>query len=59
MTILKWDHNLQIRLLGEAIVHLFYWMYFPFLTVYFSRELGNSIAGMLMMIPPIVSTWAI
>lgn len=56
MTILKWDHNLQIRLLGEAMFHLFYWMYFPFLTVYFSRELGNSVAGMLMMVPPIVST---
>jgi MFS family permease len=45
-------------LLGEAMFHLFYWMYFPFLTVYFSRELGNSVAGMLMMVPPIVSTLA-
>lgn len=58
MTILKWDHNLQLRLLGEGMFYFFYWMYFPFLTVYFSRELGNSIAGMLMMVPPIVSTLA-
>ncbi|MCL1631650.1 MFS transporter [Sporolactobacillus sp. CPB3-1] len=56
MIIFKWDHNLQIRLLGEAVFHLFYWMYFPFLTVYFSQELGNSTAGMLMMVPPIIST---
>jgi Sugar phosphate permease len=57
MNVLKWDHNLQIRLLGEGMFHLFYWMYFPFLTVYFSQKLGNSIAGMMMMVPPIVSTF--
>ncbi|EST12501.1 MDR family MFS transporter [Sporolactobacillus laevolacticus] len=57
MNVLKWDHNLQIRLVGEALFNLFFWMYFPFITVYFSHALGNSIAGMLMMVPPIMSTF--
>lgn len=57
VNVLKWDHNLQIRLVGEALFNLFFWMYFPFITVYFSHALGNSIAGMLMMVPPIMSTF--
>lgn len=50
-----WDINLKIRLIGETLFNLFYWMYFPFITVYFANALGNHTAGILMTIPPIVS----
>ncbi len=49
-----WDVNLKIRLIGEALFNLLYWMYFPFITVYFSEALGNQTAGMLMTIPPLI-----
>jgi MFS family permease len=50
-----WDGNLKIRLIGEALFNLFYWMYFPFITVYFAEGLGNKAAGILMSIPPLIS----
>ncbi len=34
---------------------MLFWMYFPFITVYFSKTLGNGIAGILMTVPPIFS----
>lgn len=34
---------------------MLFWMYFPFITVYFGASLGNSIAGLLMTVPPIFS----
>lgn len=49
-----WDSNLKIRLAGETIFNLFYWMYFPFMAVYFSHALGNQMAGILMTIPPLM-----
>ncbi|GAA0377516.1 MDR family MFS transporter [Bacillus horti] len=49
-----WTVNLKVRLFGEAFFNLVYWMIFPFLVVYFSTAFGNHIAGLLMMIPPIV-----
>jgi len=50
-----WDTNLKIRLVGETIFNLLYWMYFPFIAVYFSESLGNNTAGFLMTIPPLIS----
>ena len=50
-----WDVNLKIRLIGEGLFNLLFWMYFPFITVYFSEELGKQTAGMLMSIPPLIS----
>ncbi len=50
-----WDGNLKIRLVGETIFNLFYWMYFPFMAVYFSQSLGLGLAGLLMILPPIIS----
>jgi MFS family permease len=49
-----WDVNLKIRLIGETLFNLLYWMYFPFITVYFSEALGKHIAGMLMTVPPLI-----
>ena len=34
---------------------MFYWMYFPFIAIYFSQSLGLARTGALMMIPPILS----
>ncbi|MEQ2525632.1 MFS transporter [Bacillaceae bacterium CLA-AA-H227] len=50
-----WDYNLNVRLIGEAMFNLLYWMYFPFIALYFSMELGNHVAGLLMTVPPIIS----
>ncbi|MET3695825.1 predicted MFS family arabinose efflux permease [Bacillus oleivorans] len=54
MKIRVWDTNLKIRLIGEGLFNLLYWMYFPFITVYFSEEIGNQMAGLLMSIPPLI-----
>lgn len=50
-----WDVNLKIRLLGETLFNLLYWMYFPFIAVYFSQTISLTWAGFLLMIPPIIS----
>jgi MFS transporter, DHA1 family, multidrug resistance protein B len=52
--VLKWDLNLKVRLIGETLYNTLFWMYFPFLTLYFSNIFGMTIAGMLMSIPPLV-----
>lgn len=51
----QWDANLKVRLLGETIFNLLYWMYFPFIAIYFSQSLGLQWAGVLMTVPPIIS----
>ncbi|AWE07125.1 MFS transporter [Lysinibacillus sp. 2017] len=50
-----WDTNLKVRLLGETVFNIFYWMYFPFMAIYFSQSMGIGWTGLLMTIPPIVS----
>lgn len=50
-----WDFNLKVRLVGEALFNMLFWMYFPFIAIYFSNTLGNQAAGLLMSIPPVVS----
>ena len=50
-----WTRNLKIRLFGETIFNVFYWMYFPFIAIYFSQSLGLAWAGVLMMVPPVLS----
>jgi len=55
LKISSWDISLKIRLTAETVFNLLYWMYFPFITIYFSQELGTSIAGILMTIPPLVA----
>lgn len=53
MPIRMWNLNLKVRLMGEALFNLLFWMYFPFITVYFGSELGTAAAGLLMTVPPI------
>ncbi|WP_103106649.1 MDR family MFS transporter [Brevibacillus reuszeri] len=55
MQLRLWDHNLKVRLIGEALFNMLFWMYFPFITVYFGAALGNHVAGILMTVPPIFS----
>lgn len=55
MPIRLWNTNLKVRLFGEALFNMLFWMYFPFITVYFGAALGNHIAGILMTVPPIFS----
>ncbi|MBP0723744.1 MFS transporter [Bacillus sp. RG28] len=54
MKLQLWDVNLKIRLIGETLFNLLYWMYFPFIAVYFSEALGKHMAGVLMSVPPII-----
>lgn len=49
-----WDLNLKVRLIGETLFNLLFWMYYPFLTIYFSDSFGQSVAGLLMSVPPLV-----
>jgi DHA1 family multidrug resistance protein B-like MFS transporter len=51
----KWDLNLKIRLTGDTLFNLLFWMYFPFITLFFSDAFGKSIASMLMAVPPLIS----
>lgn len=50
-----WGLNLKVRLIGETLFTLLFWMYYPFLTIYFSDSFGKSIAGLLMSVPPLIS----
>jgi MFS transporter, DHA1 family, multidrug resistance protein B len=54
LNVLKWDINLRVRLIGETLYNTLFWMYFPFLTLYFSDLFGKNIAGLLMSIPPLI-----
>ncbi|GIP26904.1 multidrug resistance protein [Paenibacillus sp. J23TS9] len=55
---LKWDLNLKIRLIGDSLFNMLFWMYFPFMTLYFSGVFGKSVASMLMAVPPLVGIFA-
>lgn len=55
MQLRLWDINLKVRLLGEWLYNMLFWMYFPYITVYLSGALGTGIAGVLMTVPPIFS----
>lgn len=55
MHIRIWNTNLKVRLIGEGLFNMLFWMYFPFITVYFSMSMGNSASGALMSIPPLFS----
>ncbi|MDP4085561.1 MAG: MFS transporter [Bacillota bacterium] len=49
MKIRDWDSNLKVRLFGEAMMNITFWMFFPFLTIYFSEEFGKGKAGILLI----------
>lgn len=55
---LSWDLNLKTRLVGDTLFNLLFWMYFPYMTLYFTQTFGKGTAGMLMSVPPLVGVIA-
>ncbi|SEM91252.1 Predicted arabinose efflux permease, MFS family [Terribacillus saccharophilus] len=53
-----WDRNLKIRLLGEAMMNLLFWAYFPFMTIFFQDAFGKDKAGWLLMLSQALSVLA-
>lgn len=58
MRIKDWDSNLKVRLFGEALMNITFWMFFPFLTIYFADEFGKSKAGLLLIFSQVFSVFA-
>jgi MFS transporter, DHA1 family, multidrug resistance protein B len=49
-----WDTNLKVRLLGEGVTNLLFWMFFPFMAIYFSDSFGKGTAGALLVISQVI-----
>ncbi|SFC86501.1 Predicted arabinose efflux permease, MFS family [Bacillus sp. OV322] len=49
MRLKDWDKNLKIRLSGEFLVNVTFWMFFPFLAIYFTDSFGKTAAGLLLI----------
>ncbi|MGJ7911750.1 MDR family MFS transporter [Neobacillus sp. LXY-1] len=58
MKIRDWDRNLKVRLFGEALMNISFWMFFPFLAIYFADEFGKDKAGLLLVFSQIFSVIA-
>ncbi len=58
MNWLRWNSNLKVRLVGELILHIFFWMYFPFMALHFSEAFGKDMAGILLTVPPLLGIFA-
>jgi MFS transporter, DHA1 family, multidrug resistance protein B len=58
MRIRDWDSNLKVRLFGEAAMNITFWMFFPFLAIYFADAFGKSKAGFLLVFSQIFSVIA-
>ena len=55
MRLRDWDRNLKVRLAGESVVNITFWMFFPFLSIYFTEAFGKSTAGMLLILSQVFS----
>jgi DHA1 family multidrug resistance protein B-like MFS transporter len=58
MRLRDWDQNLKVRLFGEALMNITFWMFFPFLTIYFAESFGKGNAGLLLVISQLFSVFA-
>lgn len=58
MRLRDWDQNLKVRLFGEALMNITFWMFFPFLTIYFAESFGKGRAGLLLVISQLFSVFA-
>ncbi|EPZ39415.1 major facilitator superfamily permease [Anoxybacillus ayderensis] len=58
MRIRDWDRNLRIRLIGESLVGVTFWMIFPFIAIYFSEIFGKEKTGVLLVISQLFSVIA-
>ncbi|GGE37477.1 multidrug resistance protein [Pullulanibacillus camelliae] len=55
MKLRDWDLNLKVRLLGEGMTNLLFWMFFPFMAIYFSNAFGKESAGALLVASQVLS----
>ncbi|OYD07601.1 MDR family MFS transporter [Paludifilum halophilum] len=53
-----WDRNLKIRLFGEGTFNILFWMFFPFMAIYFSESFGKEKAGLLLITSQVVGVLA-
>ncbi|MCO7175019.1 MDR family MFS transporter [Sporolactobacillus kofuensis] len=51
-----WDINLKVRLIGEGLFNILFWMYFPFMAIYFSNHFGQEVAGFLLVLSQVLGT---
>ncbi|WP_064094217.1 MDR family MFS transporter [Rossellomorea aquimaris] len=58
MRIRDWDRNLKVRLFGEAAINITFWMFFPFLTIYFTESFGKQTAGLLLVLSQVFAVVA-
>ncbi|WP_273852524.1 MDR family MFS transporter [Guptibacillus spartinae] len=58
MRIREWDRNLKIRLFGEGMMNILFWMFFPFMAIYFSDSFGKGMAGLLLVLSQVVAVIA-
>ncbi|KYD15998.1 hypothetical protein B4168_2674 [Anoxybacillus flavithermus] len=42
MKIRDWDQNLKIRLFGESLINITFWMFFSFMAFYFTEAFGKD-----------------
>ncbi|WP_430790544.1 MDR family MFS transporter [Virgibacillus flavescens] len=52
-----WDRNLKVRLYGEFLTNVLFWMFFPFMAIYFSEHLGKELAGVLLIASQLVGVF--
>ncbi|CCQ21202.1 Uncharacterized MFS-type transporter yqjV [Listeria monocytogenes N53-1] len=52
-----WDINLKVRLFGEALLDISFWMVFPFLTIYFSESIGRELTSLLLIISQVLAVF--
>ncbi|SDW80405.1 Predicted arabinose efflux permease, MFS family [Marininema mesophilum] len=58
MRLRDWDQNLKARLYGEGLINILYWMFFPFMAVYFSDAFGKEVAGILLVVSQLLGVLA-
>ncbi|PLT27937.1 MDR family MFS transporter [Peribacillus deserti] len=58
MRLRDWNKNLKIRLGAEALVNITFWMFFPFLAIYFTDSFGKNMAGFLLIFSQVFSVIA-
>ncbi|WP_456276375.1 MDR family MFS transporter [Bacillus sp. AK128] len=58
MRLRDWDLNLKVRLCGEFFVNVLFWMFFPFMAIYFSDEFGKDKAGLLLILSQVFGVFA-
>ncbi len=58
MNLFSWDRNLWMRVVAEGFVQTVFWMFFPFVAIYFSEVYSKETAGVLLGLPTIASIFA-